>query len=146
MSADQRPPRMGAIAWRLAVASVIACLVVATGLALAGVMNAGEGSELLASLVPAIITIGIGMSVPPFLFGLLGVAAAQRPPRRLRREVIALAIGALVGASISPVLFYAGTPMFGLVVGGIVALVTIPTFAVVLASLWRRSRRAPAVT
>ncbi|WP_167052064.1 hypothetical protein [Salinibacterium sp. ZJ77] len=138
-----RPPRMGAVAWRLGVASAVACVIVAAGLAIAGVVSAGEGGDLLASLIPAILTIGLGMAVPPFLFGMLGLAAAQRPPRRLRRELIALAIGTTIGALISPVLFYANTPAFGLLVAGLVAAATLTTFCIVLARLWRGRTSRP---
>ncbi len=141
-----RPPRMGAVAWRLGLASAVACLVVAAGLAIAGVVSAGEGGDLLASLIPAILTIGLGMSLPPFLFGMLGLAAAQRPPRRLRRELVALAIGTVIGALISPVLFYANTPVFGLVVALLIAVATVSVFCVILVRLWRGRGGARDVT
>ena len=145
-AAPARPPRMGAIAWRLAIASVVIGLVVALALALIGTGAAGEGVALFVELVPAILMNGIGMAVPPFLFGMLGVAAAQRPPRRLVRELVALGIGAAIGVLMAPLIFYVTSVSFGLVVAGVLALLMLPTFLIVVARLWRGVGETPSVT
>lgn len=138
MIEQTRAPRLGAIAWRHALVCLVAGLATAIGLAFAGVAAVGEGGDLFVSLLPAVLTIGPAMAVPPFLLGLLGVAVVQRPPRTARSEILGMAIGAVVGALVSPVLFYAGSVLLGLLVAGIVAAITVPGGAVIVARLWRR--------
>ncbi len=140
MTADQAPaaPPIRRVVWRLTWCSAIGGLIVATGLASTGVVAAGGGADLFASLVPAVISIGLGMAVPPVLGALLGLAIVSRPPRRLRREQWATAIGGTVGAFVSPVLFYPASAMLGTVVALIIAAAVAVGYPLTLRSLWSR--------
>lgn len=132
-------PRLRGITWRLLWISVVGGLLLAVGLAVAGTMAAGGGFGLFAELVPAMIFVGVGMAIPPVLGAVVAIAAVGRPPRSQRRERWAAAIGGVVGAFVSPVLFYSGWAFLGVVVGMVVALAVGIAYPLVLRSLWRRA-------
>ena len=119
--------------------SAVGGVLVAIGLAVTGVVAAGGGAELAASLIPAVLTIGLGMAVPPFLGGLLGLVIVGRPPRGLRREQWAAAIGGVVGAFVSPVLFYPASVQLGIVVALVIAAGAAAGYPLLLRSLWKRA-------
>jgi hypothetical protein len=128
----------GIVLWML-LASAGGGLLVAIGLAVAGVGAAGANAGLFGELVPAIIFIGLGMAAPPYIGGILGIVAVGRPPRALRKEQWAAAIGGGVGAFVSPIAFYAGFPALGLVVALIVLLLVGAGYPLLLRLLWKRS-------
>ena len=137
--AETPAPRLRTVIWRLLWCSAIGGMLVAAGLALTGTVAAGGGADLVASLVPAIISIGFGMALPPFLGALLGLVIVGRPPRGLRREQWASAIGGAAGAFVSPVLFYPASALLGLVVALVIAVAAAVGYPLTLRSLWKRA-------
>ncbi len=107
-------------------------------LALLGVGAARGGGDLFVELIPAILAVGIGMAAPPYLLALaaLALVGGHRSPRV---EMIAAAVGAVIGAFVSPVAFYAGFPALGLVVALVIAAVAGIGFPLVVRALWRRA-------
>jgi hypothetical protein len=132
-------PRLRGIIWRLLWLSALGGIVLAVGLALAGVGVAGGGADLFADLLPAVAFIGLGMAIPPVLGAVLAVVLVGRPPRARRREQWAAAVGGVIGAFVSPVLFYSGWALLGIVVALIIALVAGLGYPLVLRSLWKRA-------
>lgn len=138
-AAADAAPRLRGIIWRLLWVSVIGGVLLAAVLAVTGAGVAGGGAALFAQLLPAVAFIGVGMAIPPVLGAVLGVAVVGRPPRALRREQWATAVGGVVGAFVSPVLFYSGWALLGILVGLVVALAAGIGYPLLLRSLWRRT-------
>lgn len=140
MTAPAAPvaPRLRSIAARLAWVSVLGGVLLALVLALLGVGAASGGGELLASLLPAVAAIGLGMAVPPYLLALAGVAVAGLR-RSLRGDMIAAAIGAVIGAFVSPIVFYSGFPALGFVVALVIAVAAGGGYPLLVRGLWRRA-------
>ncbi len=137
--ADAIPvPPLRRIAGRLAWVSAVGGVVLGLLLAVLGVGAAAGGGELLLSLLPAVVGIGLGMAVPPFLFAVAGVAvvAGRRAPRP---EAIAAAVGAIVGAFVSPIVFYPASALLGLVVALVIAVAAGVGYPLVVRGLWRRA-------
>lgn len=124
----------GRLAWTSAVGGVLLGLV----LALLGAGAAAGGGDLLVSLLPAVVGVGLGMAVPPFLFALAAVAVTGR--RGARAEMIASSIGAIVGAFVSPIVFYPASAALGLIVALVIAVLAGGGYPLLVRALWRRSR------
>ncbi|QNO38510.1 hypothetical protein H4J02_05780 [Protaetiibacter sp. SSC-01] len=140
MSAPDAPvaPRLRSIAARLAWVSALGGVLLALVLALLGVGAAKGDGELFASLLPAVLAIGLGMAVPPFLLAVAAIALAGL--RRSRRaDMIAAAIGAVVGAFISPVVFYPASATLGLSVALVIAVAAGCGYPLLVRGLWRRA-------
>ena len=119
--------------------SAIGGLLLAIGLAGVGVGVAGGGADLVTSLIPAVVSIGLGMAIPPVLGALLGLVIVSRPPRcfasravgggdRRRRGRFRVA-RAVLPASLS----------LGLVVALIIATAAGVGYPLILRSSWRRA-------
>lgn len=132
-------PRLRGVVWRLTWISGVGGIALAAILALVGTALAGGDGGLFADLIPAVAFIGLGMAVPPILGSVLGLAAVGRPPRALRREQWAASIGGVVGAFISPVVFYPSFPLLGVVVALVVALAVGAGYPLSLRSMWGRA-------
>jgi len=132
-------PRLRGIVWRLLWTSAVGGIAVAAGLAAVGTGAAGGDGGLFADLIPAVGFIGVGMAIPPVLGAVLALAVVGRPPRALRREQWAAAIGGVIGAFVSPMLFYPALPLLGVVVASIVALLAGVGYPLTLRSSWRRA-------
>ena len=136
-------PRFRRILWRLGWTSLIGGVLLSAGLALVGAGVAGGGPGLVVSLIPALITIGIGMAIPPVLGAALGLAIVARPPRALRREQWASALGGAVGAFVSPVLFYPASILLALAIALLIIVAVGIGYPWALRSTWRQSTAAP---
>ena len=132
-------PRLRSVVWLLLWVSAIGGLLLAIGLAVVGVGAAGGGADLAASLIPAVVSIGLGMAIPPVLGALLGLVIVGRPPRGARRERWAAGIGGVAGAFVSPVLFYPASASLGIVVALIIAAAAGVGYPLILRSSWRRA-------
>ncbi len=132
------PPRLLRIAGRLAWVSALGGLALALVLAALGVGAAAGDGGLFLSLLPAVLAIGLGMAVPPVLLALAAVAL-MGARRAARPEMIAAAIGAVVGAFISPVAFYPASASLGLIVALIIAVAAGCGYPLLVRALWRRA-------
>lgn len=141
---NETPPRVLRIVLRLLWVGAVVTFAVALVLGIVGAAITAEGLAVLPSLLPAILAIGLGMAIPPWLVGLLAFAIVSRPPRALRRELNAVAIGGAVGALVSPVVFYQSFPQLGLVVAVVLVAVLVPAYALSVRAEWRRARPASA--
>lgn len=138
-AADAPPaPALRRLAGRLAWTSAVGGVLLGFVLALLGVGAAAGGGELLVSLLPAIVGVGLGMAVPPFLFALAAVAVTGR--RSAGAEMIASSIGAVIGAFVSPIVFYPASAALGLTVGLVIAVLAGAGYPFLVRALWRRSR------
>ncbi|PZQ91849.1 MAG: hypothetical protein DI534_02520 [Leifsonia xyli] len=126
--------------WRLAWISAIGGLLLALVLALLGVAAASGGGELMTSLLPAVVLIGLGMAVPPWLFGVAGLAVSIAR-RGMRREAVATAIGGAVGAFVSPIVFYPASAQLGLTVALVIVVAASGGYPLAVRGLWRQSSR-----
>lgn len=132
-------PPLRRILWRLLWISAIGGMVVASVLAIVGSTVAGGGGDLFVSLVPAMVSLGFGMAIPPVLGAAVGLAVVARPPRTLPRERWAAGIGGAVGAFVSPVLFYPASLLLGVAVGAVIAVAVVVGYPLALRALWRRT-------
>ena len=132
-------PPLRRILWRLLWISAIGGMVLACVLAVVGSIVAGGGGDLLVSLIPAMISLGFGMAIPPVLGAAVGLAVVARPPRALRHERWAAAIGGAVGAFVSPVLFYPASLLLGVAVGAVIAVAVLVGYPLAVHALWRRA-------
>lgn len=135
---DEPVPRFLSIAVRLLWVGAIVTFATALVLGVVGASITRDGIAVLPSLLPAIGAIGLGMAIPPWLVALLGLAIVGRPPRALRRELNATAIGGAVGALVSPVVFYGSFPQLGLLVAVVLVAAIVPAYALSVRALWRR--------
>ncbi|TPW92517.1 hypothetical protein FJ656_35270, partial [Schumannella luteola] len=119
-AAPGEPPRFGRMVWRMFWIEAVGGIGVAAILGVIGTLAADGDQGLLLSLLPAVVLVGFGMALPPFLFGMLSLAAASGRPRRMRKEIVAVVIGAVVGGFLSPIIFYSASPLFGIVIGAVV--------------------------
>lgn len=132
------PPRLRTIAGRLAWVSAVGGLVVALVLALLGVGAAQGDGELFVSLLPAVLGIGLGMAAPPFLLAVacITLVGARRAPRT---DMIASAVGGVVGAFVSPAVFYAAFAALGMGVALVIAVAVGVGYPLLVRALWRRA-------
>jgi uncharacterized BrkB/YihY/UPF0761 family membrane protein len=134
-------PRMRPVVWRILLGSLLAGIAVGLVVALLLVLLVPSDSYLPGGgwdLAPAAVIVFGAMGLPPALLALLALAIAQWSPRRELRERRAVTIGAVVGALVSPLVFYV-VPLAGFAVAAVIAVAAIASYRATVTRAWRRS-------